>query len=114
MKLLKLLGCLSSNSGGNVKRQTTLVEGQGISFRTGVRLPSSPLGKPSVYAVSRTSKFEKVSKRVSNKSSKKIMKGVLTVWCSFQKINIDKLCIDAIEVSFFIAIFYLIRNEEVI
>ena len=43
MKLLKPLGCPFSDGGGNVKELTTLVEGQGIGFRTGVRLPSSPL-----------------------------------------------------------------------
>ena len=32
-----------SDGGGNVKESTTLVEGQGIGFRTRVRLPSSPL-----------------------------------------------------------------------
>ena len=40
MKLLKPLGCLFSNGGGNEKEPTTLVEGQGIGFRTGVRLKS--------------------------------------------------------------------------
>ncbi len=43
MKLLKPLGCLFPGGGGNVKEKTTLVEVQGIDFRTGVRLPSSPL-----------------------------------------------------------------------
>ena len=43
MKLLKPSGCLFSDGGGNVKELTTLVEGQGIGFRTRVRLPSSPL-----------------------------------------------------------------------
>ena len=42
MKLLKPSGCLFPGGGGNVKEKTTLVEGQGIGFRTGVRLPSSP------------------------------------------------------------------------
>ena len=45
MKLLKPLGCPFSDGGGNVKELTTLVEGQGIGFRTGVRLPSSPFLK---------------------------------------------------------------------
>ena len=46
MKLLKPSGCPFSDGGGNVKELTTLVEGQGIGFRTGVRLPSSPLKTP--------------------------------------------------------------------
>ena len=45
MKLLKPLGCPFPSGGGNVKELTTLVEGQGIGFRTRVRLPSSPLLK---------------------------------------------------------------------
>ena len=43
MKLLKRSGCLFSERRGNVKEQTTLVEGQGIFLRTRVRLSSSPL-----------------------------------------------------------------------
>lgn len=43
MKLLKPQGCLSPGGRGNVKGRTKLVEGQGISFRTRVRLSSSPL-----------------------------------------------------------------------
>ena len=43
MKLLKPELCLCKSGGGNVKTQATLVEVQGIGFRTGVRLPSSPL-----------------------------------------------------------------------
>ena len=43
MKLLKPSGCSFPGGGGNVKKLTTLVEGQGIGFRTRVRLPSSPL-----------------------------------------------------------------------
>jgi len=42
MKLLKPSGCLSPGGGGNVKGETTLVEGQGIGFWTRVRFPSSP------------------------------------------------------------------------
>ena len=37
MKLLKPSGCLFSGGGGNEKELTTLVEGQGIGFRTRVR-----------------------------------------------------------------------------
>ena len=40
MKLLKPSGRLFSGGGGNVKKQTTLVEVQGIGFRTRVRLKS--------------------------------------------------------------------------
>ena len=43
MKLLKPELCLCKSGGGNVKTQATLVEVQGIGFRTRVRLPSSPL-----------------------------------------------------------------------
>ena len=43
MKLPKVIGCLFLIIGGNLQEQTTLVEGQGIVFRTWVRLPSSPL-----------------------------------------------------------------------
>ena len=43
MKLLKPSGRLFPDGGGNVKQQTTLVEGQGTGFWTRVRLPSSPL-----------------------------------------------------------------------
>ena len=43
MKLLKPQGCLFPGGRGNVKEQTTLVEGQGIGFWTRVRLPSGPL-----------------------------------------------------------------------
>lgn len=43
MKLLKHKTCLWVLCGGNVKIQTTLVEGPGIGFWTRVRLPSSPL-----------------------------------------------------------------------
>ena len=45
MKLLKPEGCLLSSGGGNEKEQTMIVEGQGIGFRTRVRLPSGPLKK---------------------------------------------------------------------
>lgn len=44
MKLPKPQECLLSCGRGNVKQQTTLVEGQGIVLRTRVRLPSGPLG----------------------------------------------------------------------
>ena len=43
MKLLKPELCLCKSGGGNVKTQATLVEVQGIGFRTRVRFPSSPL-----------------------------------------------------------------------
>lgn len=43
MKLLKPSGRLFPDGGGNVKQQTTLVEGQGTGFWTWVRFPSSPL-----------------------------------------------------------------------
>ena len=46
MKLLKPSGCLFPGGGGNVKKLTTLVEGQGIGFRTRVRLPSGPSTTP--------------------------------------------------------------------
>ena len=43
MKLPKSKGCLFPFDGGNVKKQTMIVEGQGIGFWTRVRLPSTPL-----------------------------------------------------------------------
>ena len=45
MKLPKPPGCLLPDGRGNLKKQTTLVEGRGIGFRTRVRLPSGPLEK---------------------------------------------------------------------
>ena len=52
MKLLKHKTCLWVLCGGNVKIQTTLVEGPGIGFWTRVRLPSSPLkNNPIAFAV---------------------------------------------------------------
>ena len=43
MKLPKSGGCQFPPDGGNVKELTMIVEGQGIGFWTGVRLPSAPL-----------------------------------------------------------------------
>ena len=45
MKLLKPEGCLFPSGGGNEKEPTMIVEGQGIGFRTRVRLPSGPSQK---------------------------------------------------------------------
>ena len=42
MKLLNPKGCLLSLGGGNNKKQTTLVEGEWMGFRTRVRLPPGP------------------------------------------------------------------------
>ena len=49
MKLLKHKSCLWELCGGNVKIQTTLVEGPGIGFWTRVRLPSDPLNLKEYY-----------------------------------------------------------------
>ena len=42
MKLLNPKGCLLSLGGGNDKKQTTLVEGEWMGFRTWVRIPPGP------------------------------------------------------------------------
>ena len=52
MKLPKSKGCLFPFDGGNVKKQTMIVEGQGIGFWTRVRLPSGPRIKHENFAFS--------------------------------------------------------------
>jgi len=42
MKLLKAEECLLPSAGGNVNKQTMIVEGRGTGFRTRVRFSSTP------------------------------------------------------------------------
>ena len=89
MKLLKPSGCLFSDGGGNVKESTTLVEGQGIGFRTRVRLPSSPLNtvETNCRPITKIAVFRKVFSIIVSTKSKDVPKktakltfGLIQTW----------------------------------